>query len=198
MPRGWYVSHIDYKGEKMKAVAGVCLGLIGVLLVCAVIMFSYVIGTLNREATVRVQFEAQQKVNESSFDKTWKIIKQQSGVANTERDSFRQTYTEIMTATKGVAGNGQLASFFTQAKVDISPQLFSQLMTTIESQRESFHRDQQKLLQIQAEHDKCFEVQPSGMILSMFGRQNNLKAKLVTSSKTNEAFETGEDNDTDL
>ena len=149
----------------------------------------------NTEATLRNAFNAQQKSNESSFDKTWKIISQEAGVAEQERDTFKSAYTSIMTASKGVAGNGQLASFFTQAKIDVSPQLFEKLMTSIESQRESFHRDQQHLLKIKQQHDDILTTMPSSLFLS--GKQP-LEAKLVTSAKTSQAFESGQDNDTKL
>lgn len=190
--------NLIYREEPMKVFGLVCAGICTVVGVTLLTLIVYATGVLNHEASLRVQFKAQQSVNESSFDKTWKVISQQANIAEHERDDFRKTYVEIMEATRGVAGNGQLASFFTQAKVDVPPDLFAKLMTTIESQRESFHRDQQKLLQLQAEQNKCFEVQPSGLILSLLGRTERVKANIVTSSKTSEAFESGEDNNTEL
>lgn len=164
------------------------------LLFLLVIVGMYVSAS-NSEVGLRNQFNAQQKNNESSFDKTWKVIQQQAGVAETERDTFRQTFTEIMQSQQGVAGKGSLASFFTQAKVDVSPELFLKLMTTIEAQRESFHRDQQKLLEIVRLHDDVRMKLPSSFFV---GGRPALEAKIVTSSKTNAAFESGEDNETDL
>lgn len=149
----------------------------------------------NREVGLRAQFDAQQQSNESGFDKMWKIIQQQAQVAEVERDNFRETYVAIMEATQGVAGNGQLASFFTQAKVDVSPALFSQLMTSIEAQRESFHRDQQRLLQIQAEHNMVRTKAPSSWFV---GGRPALEATIVTSSHTEAVFATGTDDNVDL
>lgn len=162
------------------------LGLIALLLY---------ISSNNIEVGLRNQFNAQQKTNESSFDKTWKVIQQSAQVPEHERESFRKTYVEIMQATKGVAGNGQLASFFNQAQINISGDLFQKLMTTIESQRESFHRDQQKLLDIKRRHDDVRTKFPSSFFV---GGRPELEAKIVTSDKTDEAFNTGKDNDINL
>lgn len=149
----------------------------------------------NREVGLRAQFEAQQKANESGFDKTWKTIQQSAQIPEKERDSFRQTYVEIMNATKGVAGNGQLASFFTQAKIDISPELFKKLMTTIEAERTDFDRRQQKLLDVKREHDTLLGSAPSSLFV---GHRPKLEAVIVTSAVTEKAFATGKDDNVDL
>lgn len=171
------------------------ISIVGGLLFCVIMIAIIYASSHNNEVSLRNQFNAQQKSNESSFDKTWKIIKQQAGVASQERESFRETYVEIMDATEGVAGRGALASFFQQAKIDITPELFSKLMTTIEAQRESFHRDQQKLLEIKKDHDNVLAKFPSSLFV---GSREPLEAKIVTSAKTSEAFGTGEDNDVEL
>lgn len=182
----------------MKPVTAVLAGFL--LSICAAAICVLVIGIVwmsanNSEVGLRNAFTAQQKSNESSFDKMWKIIQQQTGVAEHERESFRQTYTEIMTATKGIAGNGQMASFFTQAKIDVPHDLFQQLMSSIESQRESFHRDQQHLLKIKQQHDDVLAKFPSSIFV---GGRTPLEAKIVTSSRTTATFESGQDNDTAL
>jgi len=166
--------------------------LIGAPLIILAILWA---GAHNSEVSLRNQFNGQAKVNESSFDKVWKILANNASVATTERESFRKTYTEIMQAQKGVAGNGQLASFLTQSKIEITPDLFRKLMNTIESQRESFHRDQQKLIDLKREHDDIRMRIPSTWFV---GGRPELELKIVTSSKTDEAFTTGQDNNVDL
>lgn len=176
----------------------VLLGVGGVMVVMLLFVGAFFLTWMlahNSEVSARNAFDAQQKANESSFDKTWKVIQQTAQVPVAERDSFRKTYTEIMSATKGVAGNGQLASFFTQAKIDISPDLFAKLMTTIEAQRESFHRDQQHLLKLAQQHKDILTRQPSAFFV---GSRPKLEVKLVISQKTTEAFESGQDNNINL
>lgn len=149
----------------------------------------------NGEIRLRNQYTAQVSANESSFDKLWKTIKQQSGVANTERETFKNAYVEIMNAQKGIAGEGSLASFFTQAGINLSPDLFKQLMITIESQRESFDRDQKKLVEIKRMHDNALTTIPSSWFV---GGRPELELKLITSDRTEEVFSEGKDNDISL
>lgn len=146
------------------------------------------LGIYNQEKRLTNRFNAQQKLNEASFDKMWKIIKQQTGVAESERSTFKQTYVDIMSATQGVAGNGQLASFFTQSKIDISPQLFQTVMNSIESQRESFFDNQKTLLDIKREHDNLITTFP-GMLLGA----TPLDPVIVTSSYTENVFKNGKE-----
>lgn len=179
----------------MNSTTKTLIAVVGMFALIAFVFGGMYMSSHNAEVSLRNQFNAQQKNNESSFDKTWKTIQQQAGVASEERETFKETYTDIMDATEGVAGRGMLASFFQQAKIDISPDLFRKLMTTIEAQRESFHRDQQKLLEIKKDHDNVLSRFPSSMFV---GGRDPLEANIVTSSKTSEAFDSGEDNDVDL
>lgn len=180
------------KGKSVKnLLAGA--GAVLVVILLSILAFAIVgVSARNAEVSARNAFNNQQKVNESSFDKVWKVIQQQAGVAEAERNSFRETYSEIMTETRGVAGTGGLASFFSQAKIEISPELYSKLMTSIEAQRESFHRDQQHLLRLKQQHDDIRTRFPYSMFV---GSRPELEVKIVTSSKTAEAFSSGvEDN----
>lgn len=168
---------------------------VGIVVVLGLIIGGLWLSAHNSEVSLRASFNAQQKSNESSFDKTWKTIKQEAQVAQAERESFRKTYVQIMDATEGVAGRGMLASFFKQAKIEVTPELFKKLMTTIEAQRETFHRDQQKLLQFKADHDKVLAQIPSSWFV---GGRDPLQPKIVTSTRTQNVFSTGKDDDVDL
>jgi len=180
---------------KFQPIHGVLLSL---FLLCAVVImtvsFMYVSAN-NKEISLRNQFVAQQELNKATFDNVWKIIQQQTQVTTKERESFKETFVEIMNAQQGIAGDGSLASFFTQSKVDVTPDLFSKLMTTIESQRMSFLESQKKLLQIKKDHDDLLQQIPSSLFL---GGRDELKAIIVTSSKTNETFESGNEDNVNL
>lgn len=168
---------------------------IGTILIFITISSILAISYSNSEIRLRHQFEAQQQINTSRFDVMWKVIKQKANIAETERNSFAQTYSDIMKSQVGIAGNAQLASFFKQAKIDISSDLFKELATTIEAQRETFHRDQMKLLQLKNQHDNLLDTFPSSLIIGSRGR---LKATIITSDTTDRAFESSKDNNTNI
>lgn len=179
----------------MKTFGIVMAGAVGLFALVLLIIGGMWISAVRAETRLRNAFHAQEKANESTFDKMWKVISQQAQIPVKERETFRQTYVEIMQATKGVAGNGQLASFFTQAKIDIPSDLFRKLMTTIEAQRESFNESQLHLVQLKRQHDDVRTMPPSSWFV---GYSPELELKLVSSLKTMESFSTGEDNDTTL
>lgn len=182
----------------MKTGTGIIVGLL--IAVCLFFGVALAIGgtwmsAYNLEARLRNAFNAQQKANESSFDKMWKTIQQQTGIADHERESFKETYAQIMQDTRGVAGNGQLASFFQQAKIDVTPALFEKLMASVESQRAMFHEDQKHLLKIKQEHDNVRTQFPSSMFV---GSAAPLEAQIVTSTRTTATFASGKDDDVNL
>lgn len=168
------------------------LVVVGVLMGTCLILMLVGVSAINREQRLRNAITAQQEALKTSFDRSWKTIAKQAEVTMTERESFRKTYTEIMQSTKGVAGDGKLASFFTQAQINVSPELFAKLMTTIEAQRASFNRDQEHLLKLKEEHDNIRTTLPSSLFV---GNAAAIQLQLVTSEQTDAAFDTGhEDN----
>lgn len=144
--------------------------------------------THNKEVSLRAQFNAQQQANESIFDRTWKIIKDEAQIPEKYGDDFRKTYVEIMKARNPEGQGGTLARFLTEANVQYSPELYSKLMTTIEAQRTDFDRCQQKLIDISGQHASLLGSGAGVLFLS--GRQQ-LEAVIVTSEATEKAFSTG-------
>ena len=172
----------------------------GLAIVVAFVALIAIVGLLwmttsNAEIRYRNEFNAQVKANESEFDKVWKVIAQQVQVSQQERETFKKTYVEIMQSQQGIAGKGALASFFQQAQVPVSAELFSKLMTTLEAQRESFNRSQKKLVQIKLQHDNILQTFPGSIVV---GGRPPLELVLVSSDKTKEIFSTGTDNDVEL
>lgn len=171
------------------------IGIIVSVVVLVVLVGGTAWNCIGTEVSLRNQFNAQLDVNEASFDKTWKIIQQNSQVTQKERETFAKTYTEIMEAKQGIAGNGSLASFLTESKVELSDDAYLRLMSTIESQRESFFRDQKKLAQIKQQHDNS-RTTPVMKIFN--GGKPELEMIIVSSDKSKEALTTGQENDVDL
>jgi hypothetical protein len=162
--------------------AGICLFVVALALAVTAI------SATNRDVELRAAAAAQQEALATNFDKLWKTIQQQAEVATAERESFRKTYVEIMNAQRGQAGNGSLASFLSQAGVTVSPELFRQLMTSIEAQRESFNREQTHLIKIKQEHDTLRGRFPSSIFV---GGRPPIEIQLVTSARTEEALSSG-------
>jgi hypothetical protein len=68
----------------------------------------------------------------------------------------------------------------------------------MESLRREFMAEQDKSLRLKNEWDNLYSNVGSGSILSMAGREQDVEILIVTSAKTKQVFESGEDNDADI
>jgi len=171
-----------------------CGGLILIGIIFAVIGVIMYFSTSNQETSLRNQIAAQQKVNEVSFDNTWKILQQQASIKDDYKESFRTIYTDLMAGRHYEAG-GQFMKWVTEKNPKFDISLFKQLMNSIASERKTFERNQVKILDLKREHDNLLDNAPSKWFLS--GRPH-IDVKIVTSTKTEKTFETGKEDDIDL
>jgi len=165
----------------------------GIGLVFAVIFGLVVMGYYNREVSLRNQFAAQEKANEAVYDQVWKTISQQAQVTDEYKTGFRQVWAEIVKGTGG--GQAALQVFVNRHNPQFDPRLYLKLMNTIEGQRKEFTNNQKKLIDIKREHDNVRTRFPSRWFV---GHRPELELKIVTSDKTDDAFKTGKDNETNV
>ena len=173
----------------MKALAAVgaviCLAAIGLMM-----YMSY----SNQEVRLRNAVKAQQHANETSFDTCWKIIQGQAQVADKHKDSFKEIYTGLMEGRHYEKG-GALMKFITEANPTFDIRLFEKVSNSIEGQRTSFMRDQQKLIDLKREHDNLLVTMPGSLFV---GSRPPVEIKVVTSSKTEKAFESKKEDDVEV
>ena len=172
-------------------------GIFAVLAVVVVILVASVIGWSNGEIKLRNQVLAQEQVNETVFDNTWKTISQEAQVSNQYKDSFKAVYVDIMNARYASDRSASLMKWVTESNPNFSTDLFGKLMVTIEAQRQTFTENQKKLVDLSREHNNMIQVFPGSLWASILGRQA-IPITLVTSAKTEDAFKTGQDNDVQL
>lgn len=169
------------------------IGLGAIVLLVGIVALMYVSAS-NSEVRLRNAVTAQQKANETSFDTCWKIIQQQAQVTDKYKDGFKEIYTGLMEGRHYEKG-GSLFKFVTEANPNFDVQLFVKLSTSIEAQRTVFKRDQQKLIDMKREHDNLLTTIPSTWFV---GSRPPVDIKIVTSSKTDDAFRSGKEDDINL
>jgi hypothetical protein len=131
------------------------------------------------------------------FDRTWKVVQQQAQVTSQYKDDFREVYADIMERSDGTEGSNRLLAFIQRVNPQFDSSLYGQLMSSIEANRRDFEREQKMLIDIDREHDQMFDVFPSNIILGMFNREKT-DIQVVTSTKTQETFENGVEDDVSL
>lgn len=167
-------------------------GIAGIVILAIVIWAVSLSNTYNKKF---VQGKAFQQNSEVVFDNTWKKISQQANVTTEYKEGFKEIYVELMDARyKNDKGAGQqtLMKWVTEANPEFDASLYKTLMNTIEGSRNEFTMEQKKLIDIDRELKTMKVTFPNSLILA---NKADLEIKLVTSGKTKQAFDTGEEND---
>lgn len=156
------------------------------------------IGTYNRANSLLNTYEAKLKANTASFDNMFKTIDQSSQVTNKQKDALKEIFTSYASArTTGGSQDGSLMKWVQESIPNVDVSVYKTLMNTITSARESWTMRQLELVDIAREYNLLLSQFPTNVLLNSLGFKK-LDPKVVTSSRTDKAFETGRDDDTKL
>jgi hypothetical protein len=175
----------------------VALGVIGIVVLIVLVLGGSVIGTFNQEVSLRTAIENKQKDNTSEFDNLYKKIAQVAQVSEKSMSSLKEIVCGYAEARKGADNPNLIMNWIKESVPTVDLSTMNNLQNIIVGSRDSFTMRQKELLDLKREHDKLLRTFPSNVILGMFGRKE-IDVKIVTSSKTEKAFETGKDDDTDV
>ena len=177
--------------------------LIGLVVLCAALIFGvvscgYVVSVNNREVRLRQTIVAKQRDNTSEFDNMWKKIAQVANVTEMQKDSLKEIFVGYAQARSGGAeAGGSLATWIHESVPNVDTKTFENLQNIIVGSRDAWTQRQKELLDMSREHNILLNEFPSGIVLSIFGREA-IEIKIVTSSRTENSFETGKDDDVQL
>lgn len=175
----------------------IALGIVGVVIVSAIMLISWVVGILNQETRLRVAIEQKQKDNTSQFDNMWKKISQVAQVTDAQKNALMEIFNGYAKARTGDNKGGSLANWITESCPNVDVSTFKNLQNIITGSRDAFTMRQTELIDLNREHETLINVIPSSIICSMFGRKS-INITIVTSSKTEESFKTGKDDDVNV
>ena len=177
------------------------LGVLGITLGSVVLLgaifFGYVVSVLNTDADLRAAASAQQDSNKATFDTVWKILQQKAGVVDKYKSDFQAIWPDLI-AGRYSQGGGSLVQWVQERNPDFDSSLYKDLMASIEAERKELLREQKYLRKIKQDHDQLRTRFPSGFVLRTFGDGSELEVTIVTSSKTEQAFDSGKEDDVDL
>jgi len=162
--------------------------------VSSIMLIGYVIGVLNRETALRVTIEQKQKDNTSQFDNMWKKIAQVAQVTDAQKNALMEIFNGYAKARTGEGKSGSLATWIHESCPNVDTTTFNNLQNIITGSRDAFTMRQTELLDLNREHQKLIRTIPASFVCSIFGRRS-IDIVIVTSSKTEESFKTGKDDD---
>lgn len=175
----------------------ITLGIFGILVLIAFVVGGSVIGTFNTEASLRVAIEQKQVDNRNEFDNLYKKISQVAQVSEKSMSSLKDIVCGYAEARKGADNPNLIMNWIKESVPTVDLSTMNNLQNIIAGSRDSFTMRQKELLDLKREHDKLLRTFPSNVILGMFGRRS-IDVTIVTSTKTEKAFETGKDDDVNV
>lgn len=167
----------------------VSLGVVGLL---AVFVVMWWVSTSNREVGVRNLFVAKQRDNMSAYDATTKKIVNSSRVTTMQAKAVMEV-VKAYAEGRG-SGGGSLFKSVMEAIPNLDQNTYVVLMNIVNASLDGFSKRQTELLDLKRAHDDLRTKFPSSLIC---GSRPELEAKIVTSTRVEEAFATGKD-DQDL
>lgn len=175
------------------------LGLAGLALVFAVLIFSSFVSFSNTEISLRNNFEQRMKERVAFYDKMAKVISQKSQIAVKNDSSFRKNIDIIMSGRKD--SEQVMFKWITESNPNADYRevsaLYKDLSRSIEAQREGFFIEEKVLQDLVRQHTNHLQLFPNSFYNLFFGR-DLLKYSPIQSDFTKEVFEKGIDNNVKL
>lgn len=175
------------------------LGLLGIVLIAAIVFFSNIIGFSNQEIDLRNTFQQKEKERVSFYDKMHKIISQKTQISVKNDESFKENVNIIMEGRKD--SEQVFFKWITETNPNANFEqvslLYQDLSRAIEAQREGFFIQEKVLSDIERQHKNLLQKFPNSFYNFFLGRKL-LEYTPIQSSLTQEVFKTGVDDNIKL
>lgn len=168
------------------------LAVFGLFLAFIVMFAGMWISYHNEEVSLRNAITAKQIDNTNEFDNMWKKIAQVAQVSEKQKEAFKEIFTSYVSGRGTNSSDGQMMTWVKENVPTPDLSIYNEVLNIIVASRNSFTTRQKELLDMKRAHDNLIDQMPSGLFLSLMGR-NKIDVTIITSSKTDKVFESGKD-----
>ncbi len=165
---------------------GLAIGF-GVFFTISLFLVLWGVNLSNKERMLRNRATAVQESNEAFFGKMWEVLRDQAGVSEEYRESFKEIYIPLIEGRYS-QGDGSLMKWVVEQNPTFDTSLYQQLMSSIEGQREAFFLEQQKLIDIDRQHKDMRIIFPNSIVI---GKRPDFNIVIVKPMVAINTFETG-------
>lgn len=140
--------------------------------------------------------EAQYNDNRSVYDNGWKTVVEKAQVPKMYTAQLKELYHEAITGRYGPDGSKALFQFIKEQNPTLDPAIFVQIQQSIEVFRNRFAQAQTELVSRKQEYKNSLTTNIRGRLynnLAGYPKIDLAKYDIVTSGRTEEAFETKKD-----
>jgi predicted glutamine amidotransferase len=173
----------------------------GIALLIVLVVGGMWISAHNGQIEKKNKVVALQEDCKNHFDNTFKIVTQNVQMARENMDKSKEAFKEIfglLMEERYKEGEAQFMKWVQESNPNFdmkaTSSLYSKVMDAIESNRRDFMQSQTDLIASKESYDNFVAKFPN----SIFVSSEPIEIQLVTSTKTEEAFETGIEDDITL
>jgi hypothetical protein len=171
---------------------GFLIGLIALVFIAGGIIL-WVIGVSNSEIKLRNKIEAQQEMTEAFYTKLWEVLKTKAGVADEYAEKFKEIQIGIMEGRYSTGG--EMMKWIQEANPEFDASLYKDVMNSIEGERNGFFVEQQKLRDMNRQHDDMLLTFPKKLVLK---NREAIQVIILKNVATQDAYKTGTDTSPEL
>ena len=171
---------------------GFLIGLIAIVAIAGGVIL-WAIGVSNSEIKLREKISGQQESCEIFYTKLWEVLKTKAGVADEYAEKFKEIQVEVMEGRYSTGG--EMMKWIQEAGVNLTPELYKDVMNSIEGERNGFFIEQKKLIDMNVQHGIMLKTFPKKLVLA---NRESIEIVVLKNVATTNAYETGTDQSPEL
>lgn len=183
------------KGDFMSTTKIAAVVIIATVCIIGMIGCGTIVSTLNTDAEQKNSVKAQNKKIEGYYDKMFKIIKQKAQITTASSKLQKELVKALV---QGRSGGFVRLIHESNPNAAFTREQFTDLSNSVETQREGFFREQNKMVDLVRENQNMYDRVFSGLILSMCGREKLDDPEIISSSTAKGIMDSKKENDIDL
>lgn len=179
----------------MKALVIAVGGLLIALVLAAILAFASYVQYANYGHTAETALTAKLNDNRQLLGKHSTQIGEMAQVNTMYKDDLKEVYTAAIEGRYGENGSGAVMQWLQEQNPNMDSALYTRLSQKIEANRDEFANEQRMLLDQKRAYETQLGLFWSGLWLKFAGypKINLADIKVVTSTHSNKAYETGVD-----
>ena len=184
----------------MKAYLKWLIATVALTLILGVVLIGSTIQTYNSFVGLEKGVIAQYEQNQNNYDNMWKKFKESVQVSAIYAKDTEKIYKSAIEGRYGDKGSQAVFQFLKEQNPNIDASLYKRIQETVEAGRDSFEENQKLLIDKKRLYTTKLSLFPDSLVASVFNFPHiDLdKYGIVTSDRTEKAFDTKKDDEIKL
>lgn len=185
--------------------------------VIVITIFMSMVGWYDSATKLENSTSAQWRNNQNTYDAFWKTVKETAQVPDKYKEDFKQLLVSETAAKYGPEGSKATMQWFQDRQINFDASMYRKVQDIIESGRADFKRSQTELLDKQRKVQDMTQSYWGGVMAKHYdfpremkgdfappkdsdsdGKLTVLDYPIVTSARTQKAFQTGQDEEVNV